>query len=1061
LSQKEVIDEMQIALRANIEFLKREGSSQIKLRNGQLITAAADKYVYEFGLESLQNIEADADIEVRVSSQSATGKVAAINETSIQVELDKNLGATVPEAILIISSYYLLQMLVDKLEKVQKGEIKLSGLSTKVFGQKSASAGLDEEYIQPPQEEKLNEYQERALRLALGSDVTYLWGPPGTGKTQTIASIIEGLIFQNKSVLLIAHTNIATDEAMYKTVKHLEDSKDVIDGQLLREGSIQLKKLASDYGEYVIPDKVLVRKGMPVKDEIAKLQGDIDEISTRLGVEQKLLISFQDLDRIRGRISSIKEYAKSKQHELSEALQLQERLQSDLIHNREAFQTYQAKGRVAKMLSSTKPEHFSARETKLLQEIHSNDERISKLKQKLLDTKTKYQNLKTEEQEHSRRLSDHDYDETKDYVVNAGKDLFELFEKQRKLQLELDELAQKLILEAKVIATTLTKSYTSKTVLSRDYDCVILDEASMAPMPALFYAAGLAKEKVIVIGDFFQLPPVAKHQVLRDKNKSEQQAREEEELVQKWLMDDIFESVGIAAAVRNASPTPENFTQLKMQYRMDPDIAELVNKLVYGKYDAKYTLESSPTTHGRWLNLLAKEPLANAHIGIIDTSEGRPIAAKIDSGSIYSIYNALVCIEAAKQALRSGYTTVGIISAYRAQTNLIQKMVMDAGLSKNVEADTVHRFQGGEKQVIIFDVTTAQSPSMYDDGQSLGNDEKLLNVALSRAQDKLVVIADVKAILKKHTPSSLVSEIIRHCEEKGYPVTPAVGLLSEYQITEKTEDWIRSINSLADLQREMNVSELYDQSNFYQSFVDDLLKAEKEVIIDSPYITSARVGKLMPVFDFLQKKGVRIFIITRVPKEHEGAMRYQAQKEIETMEHMDITVLPFIGMIHRKIAVIDRRILWEGSLNILSQRESHEIMRRFDGEATAQQMITFLKLDKNIGKIGDNKLRRCEFCSEPGSWYWTDKSLYGGLWTFCLYRNHKAGMPPKSEKEVKARKEKIQKLRKSAKQTTQEGTPICPDHGLVMIKRMSRFGELWGCPRFPACRVIESVKVSS
>ena len=55
-------------------------------------------------------------------------------------------------------------------------------------------------------------------------------------------------------------------------------------------------------------------------------------------------------------------------------------------------------------------------------------------------------------------------------------------------------------------------SYSNKKILSREYDCVILDEASMAPLPAIYSAASIAKKKVVLVGDFFQLPPIAKHE---------------------------------------------------------------------------------------------------------------------------------------------------------------------------------------------------------------------------------------------------------------------------------------------------------------------------------------------------------------------------------------------------------------------------------------------------------------------------------------------------------------------------------------------------------------------
>jgi len=57
----------------------------------------------------------------------------------------------------------------------------------------------------------LNEAQDAALGSSLGRDITFIWGPPGTGKTQTIGSIGEQLYRRRRSVLLVSHMNTAVD----------------------------------------------------------------------------------------------------------------------------------------------------------------------------------------------------------------------------------------------------------------------------------------------------------------------------------------------------------------------------------------------------------------------------------------------------------------------------------------------------------------------------------------------------------------------------------------------------------------------------------------------------------------------------------------------------------------------------------------------------------------------------------------------------------------------------------------------------------------------------------
>ncbi len=88
--------------------------------------------------------------------------------------------------------------------------------------------------------------------------------------------------------------------------------------------------------------------------------------------------------------------------------------------------------------------------------------------------------------------------------------------------------------------------------------------------------------------------------------------------------------------------------------------------------------------------------------------------------------------------------------------------------------------------------------------------------------------------------------------------------------------------------------------------------------------------------------------MTRDPQEHEENMEYQSEETISQFERMGIQVLLCIGNHHRKLAILDRKILWEGSLNILSQNHSREIMRRIESKELALEMFDFLKLSKFI-----------------------------------------------------------------------------------------------------------------
>jgi phosphatidylserine/phosphatidylglycerophosphate/cardiolipin synthase-like enzyme len=139
---------------------------------------------------------------------------------------------------------------------------------------------------------------------------------------------------------------------------------------------------------------------------------------------------------------------------------------------------------------------------------------------------------------------------------------------------------------------------------------------------------------------------------------------------------------------------------------------------------------------------------------------------------------------------------------------------------------------------------------------------------------------------------------------------------------------------------------LFDEETFYPAFLKDLGKCGAEVLIESPFATSKRISVLLPVLKRLKARGVKIAVNTRDPYEQDSELsRADTYKAIALLQSNGIQVVFTTGH-HRKLAVLDRKILYEGSLNILSQNNSREVMRRIESVQMAWQMIGFANLDK-------------------------------------------------------------------------------------------------------------------
>src|SRR5262249_25557433 len=139
---------------------------------------------------------------------------------------------------------------------------------------------------------------------------------------------------------------------------------------------------------------------------------------------------------------------------------------------------------------------------------------------------------------------------------------------------ELAALEQEVLARCRILATTVYRTYLGKTAM-RQFDVVVIDEASMLMPPLVYYATGLATQSVTVAGDFRQLPPI----VMSD-----------ESLAEVWLKCDVFEKAGIPDRLARRLPTPHLVT-LGTQYRMREPICEVINRFFY----ADHPLRSDPS----------------------------------------------------------------------------------------------------------------------------------------------------------------------------------------------------------------------------------------------------------------------------------------------------------------------------------------------------------------------------------------------------------------------------------------------------------------------------------
>jgi superfamily I DNA and/or RNA helicase len=167
--------------------------------------------------------------------------------------------------------------------------------------------------------------------------------------------------------------------------------------------------------------------------------------------------------------------------------------------------------------------------------------------------------------------------------------------------------------------------------------------------------------------------------------------------------------------------------------------------------------------------LTALEPYSGYPLIVLDTA-GRTSCQPGSGGqSRINARTADVCVNLATRAVQSGAESVAIITPYADQARTIRVLLKKADSARGIECSTVHRFQGQECDVVILDTVDADPMKpgvlLNDRGpRSIGRN--LLNVAISRARGKLVIVADVR-YFELRAPEGILTKMIARALTAG------------------------------------------------------------------------------------------------------------------------------------------------------------------------------------------------------------------------------------------------------------------------------------------------------
>ena len=1024
LNLRQTLDEMDIALADEIEKL---GSKLVKhiAVNGKSLGEQNGLYLYDFSLKSPWTPQDDTPVSVCNSTSSVAGTIVKSAGMSILVSFEKPLTSEELQKLDIYSdSTELTKRLREALKNAKDSEQQLA---SKCFGLIEFQKGKRES------KNKLSlfgldESQASAAHIALGSEITYIIGPPGTGKTYTIAALAYTYMSEGRSILIAAHTNIAVDNAIKSLVESCSKKNLVLhEGQAVRFGATNALKNPT-YEKAYIP-AIIERRTSALgkrKEEITARLKQISEekVALQKKKEQELHnwetqhpqymarrdfckstmapLQIREQQRIAAMNAQMQQ-AESKLRNTQREVENAKQALAQIVHQQvqlkwlvrlhisnantleNALVNAQKMNRIKRFLKSINIEKISDEVAQAkhiiwqdeqqsytlqsrIQALHTEQSRVEKLAsqyyqeynairyQSTLSSPDKQQiaQLQTELAQLEARIAQGDELQKQQSKQRGAQDRLykneveKLEEEQTSIDRQLQDIEKKIIAEAQVVATTLSKVYMNIALAERQFDVVIMDEVSMAPLPATYVVACHANKAVIALGDPQQLPPIV-------------QAKTES--AEKWLSKSLFDHNSITLD-NAASSRYGNSAVLQYQSRMHPDIAIIASKYVYNNklYNSPRVVEGQALYSGI-------APLQGKRLLLCDTSDASPITTKPEEGSRINIYHALCVIAVAKQILntlpppkdsQSDTIRIGIVTPYKKQAELLQHLVVDAVLEEHINTGTVHRFQGLEYDVIIFDTVDSgflKPVQNFTKGTYGSNAMRLINVATTRARHKLIVIANSAYVRTKFDESDtlrLAVEMVATNTIKSNDVfeipfskisealQKSEGSTKEAILGRYVEEVSRQKASIQLDTRHMFFKELrkLNEQSFFEAFKQDVQTAKKEVLIVSPFLAVHRTNFLLPLMQTKCMAGIKIHVVTKPVDEYNIEGNAEAE---QLLKNANIDVLHKRG-VHEKIAIIDKQIIYSGSLNILSHKDTSEFMVRLSSQKFAEEVESFMGL---------------------------------------------------------------------------------------------------------------------
>jgi superfamily II DNA or RNA helicase len=131
---------------------------------------------------------------------------------------------------------------------------------------------------------------------------------------------------------------------------------------------------------------------------------------------------------------------------------------------------------------------------------------------------------------------------------------------------------------------------------------------------------------------------------------------------------------------------------------------------------------------------------------------------------------------------------------------------------------------------------------------------------------------------------------------------------------------------------------IFDKSNFLPVFNNDILAAEREILIVSPFVTKSRTMQMLQQLEIALRNKSKVIVVTRPTEDFREKQPTALQGTLNMLQNAGVNVV-FRANIHQKFAIIDQKVVWYGSINLLSFGSAEESIMRLESPNIASELL--------------------------------------------------------------------------------------------------------------------------